>query len=257
MACQNASKGPKQVAQENGSTDIVLPPAARQNRRKEGVGCSQNNAEETKSDWNNPVRLKHALLATIQLLGTPGQMPDLETLRSWNIGMAKAAKRYGLAKLARECELQYGGRNEPGYWDDFSHLENEILNFITAQGGETRVIPRLSELQKNGKGYLLRPIRNFGGIHAVAERMGLLGVNKQNRSIADLETPKVIPAYKKLPPEVKSEILACIQQFGVDGIMPHPRHFRQNGREEFLMQLYQYGSLRQIARGMGLKWWVY
>ena len=71
-------------------------------------------------------------------------------------------------------------RRPRGYWEDFSNLEREILEYIQNHG-TPGVIPKLSELEAAGLGNLLRPIRDYGGVVAVADRLKLAGAWKRHR----------------------------------------------------------------------------
>ena len=66
------------------------------------------------------------------------------------------------------------------YWEDFSNLEREILEYISSHG-TPGVMPKLSELEAAGLGNLLRPIRDYGGVVAVADRLQLGGAWKRHR----------------------------------------------------------------------------
>jgi hypothetical protein len=85
-----------------------------------------------------------------------------------------------LAQSLGSTGLPIDQRKKAGYWNDFQNLADELLDFARMQGTPD-VMPKLSELEEAGKAYLLRPIRNFGGMVVVADRLSMKDVWKHHR----------------------------------------------------------------------------
>jgi hypothetical protein len=141
---------------------------------------------KTQDYVDHPEQLKLDLLNFMVDHGKHHFLPDREFFESnGEIYLARAITTIGETKVAKMCGLQFGERKESGYWYDFENLEKELRLFIIEHGIQGRA-PKLSDLERHGKKYLLRPIRYFGGIREVANKMGLEGAWKHfDRSAED------------------------------------------------------------------------
>lgn len=129
--------------------------------------------------------LKADLLEFVATYGDHQTMPSRDLLKAHGKNrLANAIIKIGESRVAWFCGLIPLGRYPTGHWDDFSNLDHELREFICEHGVEGRA-PKLSELERYGKKYLLRPIRNFGGIVEVAKKMDLEGAWKHHNREAE------------------------------------------------------------------------
>lgn len=100
-------------------------------------------------------------------------------------------------------------KKQSGYWNDFSNLESELLDFIHEQGNPD-VMPTHEKLKKAGRSDLVNAIsKKHGGYHSVAERLGL-----------ELAHIKKRHGYWDNFANVQREILAFMGEKGTPGVMP-------------------------------------
>ena len=132
--------------------------------------------------WDDFSNLERELLAFIHDSGSPGFMPTQDELkRAGQSTLATAISRHGgFSAVAERLKLKslYTAK-PPGYWDDFSNLERELLTFIQ-EYGSAGVIPTDGELRTSGRSDLANAIRKHGGSQSVAERLGWTYAKKRH-----------------------------------------------------------------------------
>ncbi|MBO0796670.1 MAG: hypothetical protein J2P36_37780, partial [Ktedonobacteraceae bacterium] len=107
------------------------------------------------SEW---VQTKQALDTFIQTHGIPGIMPtSTEVRQAGNRGLDQAINKLGgYALVAVQFGLTMKYTRKPGnYWNDFSHVETELLAFIKDHG-TPGFMPIKAELLKVGRGHLAK-----------------------------------------------------------------------------------------------------
>src|SRR5258708_23125849 len=106
---------------------------------------------------------------------TTETMPTLAQLNQAGQGdLAAAISRHGgIGAVAQRLGLQLSSSSRPnGYWNDFSHVEQELRSFIEGQG-TIGIMPTAAQLENAGYGNLLHGIAKHGGVAAVPQRLGL------------------------------------------------------------------------------------
>ena len=125
-----------------------------------------------------------------------------------------------------------------GYWEDFTNLERELLNFIEEHG--TRgMMPGQDELNRFGRSDIGNALRRHGGLIAVAQRLGLTNTRKPKNYYDDFTN-------------LKRELLAFIEENGTHGIMPTQSELVRAGRGDLSRAFTKHGRLSAVAKRLGL-----
>ena len=122
-------------------------------------------------DFNN---IEREVRAFILHYGEVGQMPSQRDLeRAKRNDLAAAIKRHGgLTAVADRLELEPHIRYDPSRWRNFATFKKELKKFIK-KTGSIGVMPTRSELLVAHQAALAAAIDKYGGVVAVAQRLGL------------------------------------------------------------------------------------
>jgi hypothetical protein len=102
-------------------------------------------------------------------------LPTEATLRATGRGdlVSVIRKHGGFPAVAKRLGLTYtAGQNLSGYWNDFSNVGEALRQFCT-DNKMIGLMPTERQLRAGGYGNLASAIRKYGGILAVAQRLGL------------------------------------------------------------------------------------
>ena len=194
---------------------------------------------------NSP--LHSALVSVLAKRDKSAAAPLVETMRRRNeeinvdsLGM----EFYTKCKLCdRPVILVMGSkRKSPGYWEDFSNLERELLDFIEIHG-TLGIMPTQDNLSKASRSDLVNAIRKHGGYLAVAQRLGL-----------ELSSTRKPLGYWDNFSNLKSELLTFTQEQGTLGVMPTIEELRQAKRHDLANAIAKQGGYSVVAERLGLKW---
>src|SRR5712691_12767971 len=136
--------------------------------------------------------------------------------------------------------MQY--TRKPGkYWNDFAHVETELLAFIE-EYRTPGVMTIEKELLQVGRRDLAKAIRKHNGIEAVAQRLGLqLPSHKRKRR-----------GYWEDFANVTSELLNYISEYGTPGVMPKQNELTQAHHHSLAMAIDHHGGFFTVAQRLGL-----
>jgi len=202
---------------------------------------NKNLLSDSNSQW---AQTKQALYDFIQAHGTPGVMPtSTEVRQAGNKDLDQAIHTLGgYAVAAAQFGLSMRHTRKPDhYWNDFSHLEREILDFIQLHG-TLGIMPTQNELNQAGRGDLVGAIAHNGGVHIVADHAGLL-----------LSFDKKPHRYWQDFANVEHELLAFIEEHGTSGIMPTREELRKVGRHDLLGAITKHGGVFKVAERLHLQ----
>ena len=124
--------------------------------------------------WEDFDNVARELQNFISEHGNPGVMPtQRELIRVKQHGLAIAIYSHGgFSAVAERLRLQLSYIRKPAaYWDNFSNVENAIGAFIKEHRLPGRM-PTRSELRKAGQSDPDSALNKYGGLTAVAERLG-------------------------------------------------------------------------------------
>ncbi len=132
-------------------------------------------------------------------------------------------------------------RKPPGYWEDFSNLERELIAFIK-EGSTPGIMPTQQELKNAKRSTLAFAIQKHGGFPAVAERLGL-----------ELGYTAKTSGYWEDFSNLECELLTFTKENGTPGVMPTRQKLQQAGRSSLGKAISQHGGFSKIAKQLGLK----
>jgi len=199
------------------------------------------------SNSNNDlfVYTKQALYDFLQSNGTPGIVPISTELRQAGLRDLDQTinKLGGYAVIAAQFGLTMRYKRKPGnYWSDFTHVEKELLAFITTYG-TPGIMPIKVELLRAGRGDLAKALIKHGGIEVVAERLGLrLPPYKRKRH-----------GYWEDFANVTSELQNFIAEHGIPGVMPTQNDLTQAGLSSLTNAIDHHGGIYAVAERLGLR----
>ena len=131
-------------------------------------------------------------------------------------------------------------RTPNGYWNNFSNLERELIAFIEEHGTPS-VMPTYTEFKNAGRGDLARAVSKHGGFPSIAARLGLEST------------------YKAKPPgywddffNLRNELLAFVESYGVSGVMPTQPELHQAGRSDLIGAIQRHGGHRSVSEKLDL-----
>lgn len=133
-------------------------------------------------------------------------------------------------------------RRPRGYWNNFANLEAELRAFVD-EHGEPGMMPTTEQLRAADHAILIWPINLYGGITAVAQRLGL----------ATLRKPQRRRNYWLDFDNVKRELLAFIERQGEPGVMPTQAEMHAAGRFDLCHAMLRHGGEFQLAEQLGLR----
>ncbi len=98
----------------------------------------------------------------------------IELVQTGHSSLARAISVYhgGIAAVASRLGLSYDGPRPPGYWQEWSHLEEEIRAFVQSHGLSEQM-PSLETLTEHNRHDLINALVTHGGYHAVVGRLAL------------------------------------------------------------------------------------
>ncbi|MEW5858037.1 MAG: hypothetical protein AB1861_11740, partial [Cyanobacteriota bacterium] len=141
----------------------------------EKLGLELTYTKKTLGYWDDFSNLEQEILTYVQKHGTAGVMPIQEELKkAGRNDLTNAIRKHGGYRSVAErlgLELAYTAK-PPRYWDDFAHLERELLEFIINHGTHG-VMPKQQELKEAGRNDLNSAITKHGGFLIVARKLGL------------------------------------------------------------------------------------
>jgi hypothetical protein len=195
--------------------------------------------------WGDFAHVETELLAFIEEYGIPGIMPiEKELLQAGRGDLAKAIRRHkGIEAVAQRLELQLPPhkRKSYGYWDDSANVTTELLKFI-AEYGTPGLMPKQNELTRVGYHSLAMAIDHYGGIFAVAQRLGLCLSHAQHPD-----------GYWDDFANVERELLAFVSDHGYSGVMPSRNDLRQVGLHDLNGALKKHGGTSAVAKRLNLQ----
>jgi Hypothetical methyltransferase/SNF2-related domain len=193
--------------------------------------------------WDDFANVERELLAFIQEQGTLGVMPtrtQLRDVRKHDLDTA-LDKHGGLLAVAERLSLDLSyTRKRPGYWNDFAHVRQALLDFVEAHG-TPNMMPTRSEFQEAGRGDLISALDAHGGVLVVAERMGFVYTVKPDGYWDDFA-------------HMKDALLQFIEEHGTSGVMPTTRELREGGQVALNGAIDRHGGLFAVARRLGLRY---
>lgn len=132
---------------------------------------------------------------------------------------------------------------KPGkYWDNFAHVETELLAFIE-EHGTSGIMPIEKDILEAGRGDLAKAIRKHNGVEAVAQQLGLqLPAHKRKRH-----------GYWENFANVTSELLNFIAEHGTPGVMPKQNELAQAGNRSLAHAIDRHGGIFAVAQQVGLQ----
>src|SRR5258708_8628828 len=137
--------------------------------------------------------------------------------------------------------MQY--TRKPGkYWNDFAHVETELLAFIE-EYGTSGIMPIEKELLQAGRRDLAKAIRKNNGVEAVAQRLGLqLPSHKRKRH-----------GYWEDFANVAFELQNFIAEHGTPGVMPKQNELTRAGYHSLANAIDHHGGIFVVAQRLGLR----
>ncbi|KAK4536870.1 hypothetical protein CDCA_CDCA10G2895 [Cyanidium caldarium] len=191
-------------------------------------------------DWNNVSR------EVLDFVRTRGKsfhhMPTAQELEENNRSdLVRAISKHGgfhavarvLGLLTRACPR--------GYWDDFPHVHQEILQAAKHAGVAPGVMPTLRQLSMYGATGLPQAIARHGGVAAVAPRLHL----RPQRHIRARRKPLGYWTQHT----VDAEMRAIVQQYGR---MPTKQFLNDIGRRDLEHAAQKFGGLTAAAQRIGV-----
>jgi SAM-dependent methyltransferase len=195
--------------------------------------------------WDDFTRVEEAIIRFLITSHTSGTMPTLAQLNQAGQGdLAAAISRHGgIGAVAHSLDLQLGSSNRPnGYWNDFSHVEQELRSFIEEQG-TSGIMPTAAQLEDAGYGNLLHGIAKHGGMAAIARRLGL-----------QLSSTAKPSGYWNDFAHVEQELHQYIQEQGIPEVMPTQSELSKAGRQDLINAIRKtHGGFTAVAQRLGLQ----
>jgi septum formation topological specificity factor MinE len=193
--------------------------------------------------WQDFSNVRKELLAFISKHGTSSIMPtNAELKAAGRNDLANAISDHGgYLQVASRLNLKLSFiAKSPGYWDDFTNVEQELRSFINGHG-TSEVMPTQKDLLKAGRSVLSYAITRHGGFHAVAERLG------------------ISPSYSGKPrgywdnfTNLAQELQSFIQEHGRPSAMPTDNVLDRHGRSDLSNAIGKHGGFSVVARRLGL-----
>lgn len=195
--------------------------------------------------WDDFTHIEEAVKSFLITSPTPETMPTLTQLKQAGQGdlVTAIAKYGGAGAVAQRLGLQLSSFSRPnGYWNDFSHVEQELQSFIEEQGN-SGVMPTGAQLENAGYGNLLHGIAKHGGIYAVAQSLGL--------KISSTAKPS---GYWNDFAHIEQELNQYIQECGTPGVMPTQSELSKAGRLDLVNAIQgTHGGFTVVAQRLGLQ----
>lgn len=218
---------------------------ARGRRRAAGARAGESEEEAR-------ARVGRALLAFAAANGEPARMPTLSEMQScgehallWALrtkfgGMRRAAAQLGL-DTARTAAGAPTARAPRGYWRSFENVRRELLAFVEAHGAAGEM-PTGALLRAEGRRDLGHAVDAHGGLHAVAQRLGLRMAHGRS------------PARHWADPHTLVRALAAFaREHGTEGAMPTVLELQRAGRHDLARAVgVHHGGRLKLARQTGL-----
>lgn len=204
-----------------------------------------NSGNKPNGYWDDFARVEEAIKCFLITSHNPRKMPTLAQLKQAGQGdlVSAIAKHGGIGAVAQRLGLQLSSSSRPdGYWNDFSHVEQELRSFIEEQGN-AGIMPTTAQLEDAGYGNLLHGIIKHGGFPAVAQRLGL--------KLSSTAKPN---GYWKDFAHIEQELRQYIQEQGTDGVMPTQSELNQAHRQDLVNAIRRFhGGLTVVAQRLGLQ----
>ncbi len=195
--------------------------------------------------WDDFARVEEAIRCFLTTSHNPRKMPTLAQLKQAGQGdlVAAIARHGGIGAVAQCLDLQLSSSDHPvGYWNDFSHVEEELRSFIHKQG-TPGTMPTGAQLRDAGYGSLLKGIVKHGGIAATAQRLGLKLVSTAKPS-----------GYWNNFAHIEQELNQYIQERGTSGVMPTHSELSKAGRLDLVNAIQgTHGGFTAVAQRLGLQ----
>lgn len=206
------------------------------------LGLAKISAKKPAGYWRQLANIAAAIDAYNRAQGTPGQMPgQIELNQAGYSSLSQAISVYhgGFAEVAKRLGLLYQGPRPPGYWHVWTHLEQELNDFIQTHGTPGQM-PRLAELELHQRYDLGNAITYYGGYHAVAERLGLTTIYHP-------------PGYWQSWDNLSRELHEWAKAYDHLGIMPTGERLIATGRDDLVGAFSKHGGLLVVADKLGWK----
>src|SRR5512145_1517035 len=170
-------------------------------------------------------------------------MPTLPMLYAAGCGrLADALRRHGgvVTVAARLGLPRLDTRKPAGYWDDFTHVEDELRMFIAAHAMDP-IMPTRRMLETTGRHDLARAIQRYSGFAAVAARLGLTVIRRTSPA-----------GYWADFTNLERELLAFIQTHGTPGVMPLQKDLVAAQRSDLQSAITNHGGFATVAARLNL-----
>lgn len=195
--------------------------------------------------WDDFTHIEEAVKSFLITSSTPETMPTLAQLKHAGQGdlVAAIAKHGGVGAVAQRLGLQLSSSSRPnGYWNDFTHVEEELRSFIHEQG-TPGVMPTGAQLRDAGYGNLLSGIIKHGGIATIAQRLEL--------KLSSTAKPS---EYWNNFAHIEQELHQYIQEYGMPGVMPTQSELSKAGRLDLVNAIQGiHGGFTNVAQRLGLQ----
>ena len=204
------------------------------------LGLAEPPPQKPEGYWLTFEHVAQAIQTYNQTHGTPGQMPgQIELNRAGYSSLARAISVYhgGMAEVASRLGLAYNGPRPPGYWQEWSHLEEALQAFIQTSG-LPRQMPSMETLAQHNRHDLINAIATHGGYHTVAGRLALT-------------TRYQPPGYWDKWDNLRHEFLEWAREHGYTGVMPTGEELTASGRADLASAVYKHGGLLVVADKLG------
>lgn len=190
--------------------------------------------------WEDFAKVERELLEFINKFGSFGVMPTQEQLqKAGRSDLCHAINKHGgWLTLAKCLGLTYT-KKQQGYWDEFTNLKSELLDFIKEQGTQG-VMPTAAELRKAGRNDIINALQKHRGHQSIAELLGLTYTQKRR-------------GYWNEFANLKRELVDFIQKHGTLGMMPTKTELQQAGRKDLIHGLDKHGGYQTVAELLGLE----
>lgn len=208
------------------------------------LGLNGRELRRPRHYWDDFSNLERDLSAFVAEHGQTGVMPtarelDLAGCRSLVDAINKHGGQFAVAKRLGLTERQV--YHPPGYWDDFSNLEQKLRAFLVERGTPTR-IPTQVDFLAEGRSDISGALHHHGGLRVVAERLGL--------SLSSQAKPH---GYWKDFSNLEREIRAFILDHGRPGQLPTEAELSRAGRMDIGCAIDTQGGYVAVAQRLGLR----
>ncbi len=208
------------------------------------LGLQLSSSSRPDGYWSDFSHVRAELRSFIEEQGNIGIMPTTAQLEDAGYGnlLHGIIKHGGLVVVAQRLGLKNSSTVKPnGYWNDFTHIEQELRQYIHEQG-TNGVMPTQSELNQAHRQDLINAIRRFhGGFTVVAQRLGL------QQRVSSKQ-----PGYWTDFANVERELKLWIATYGSPGTMPALQVLRMNGQTSLASAIAQHGGFPAVAQRLGL-----